>query len=192
MVRNPYFWLSSMVRKPYAVQFPPGAETRDQRLAAPVRFFDRDFDHLLHLWSSYYRAYRNRLGRRAEVIYVRLEDLVADPHAQLDRLQRFARRPDVDWDGTVRATFEAPAKRHREPCVGGYEARRRYTAARVAEELGANNLGSVNGRIDRDLMERLGYPVVETGRGRWISPKVGNASPQQSQDTTKHSGVTAR
>jgi len=189
MVRNPYFWLASTARRPYLLRFPRGVETAERRLASTVCFFGREFGHLVDVWSAYYRAYRHELTRRAEVIYVRLEDLVEDPHGQLNRLrQRLPGRCDVDWNAIVRTTFEQPAKAHGEPCTGGDEARRIYQAHRISETLGDDTLASVRSRIDEDLMRHFGYPLAGAPRESWSPPRITIAGSSAAPDPSAPTG----
>ncbi len=162
MVRMPYFWILSMLRRRYGVAIRVGAGAGlDAKIRAPVRFDRRHYSNFAALWNAYYRACRDHLEPRGALHFLRLEDLVQTPADALARLgERLPGRPDADLAAAIAEISNRPAKQHGGDCVYGEEARREYVPERVPRWFEAEDLAFLNRQLDPELMAFFGYPFV--------------------------------
>lgn len=161
MVRNPYFWIASTLRHGYEIGFPDAVGgDADGRLRSTVSFLGQMFSSLAELWNSYYRAYERYLSHH-RLVYVRLEDIVADPRGMVGQLARHHPiRSDLDVEAVVERLWSTPAKVRLEPCPAGAQAADAYRVGRVGGVLTAAQLELINADLDPDLMAWFGYPRV--------------------------------
>ncbi len=162
MVRSPYFWIHSTLKHPYTLRFLDRRSTRLDSLTSRIEFHGDVHANLSVLRNAYYRAYLEELPA-LRTRFVRLEDLVADPSSTLATVgEGLERKKGVDEAATIDSIHQRPAKRHGgEACVFGDDARALYVPERVGEFFDAEEIAAINAGLDRGLMKRFGYPVIE-------------------------------
>lgn len=163
MVRSPYFWLPATCRRPYNFRFRVSGLDISERLRSPVELKGRLFANLAQAWNSYYRGYAQHLEPLGRVVYVRLEDLVQNPHDTVRRLEaRLERRPDSDVSSTIESLAAVPSKS--DNSFGqDWEAKNRLESAR--QNLPQADLSFINQQLDPQLMKKFGYSWA------WVSPQ---------------------
>lgn len=159
LTKNPYSWLLSLHRRPYHAK--QRHRDFDVFLKSPWPTLGREnartsFETPIDLWNAKNASYLD-LAAGAEVLALRYEDLLRDPFDILDRLVRTHR-------------FEArrsPFENIEEAAKPGDRDRRSsdyrdyYLGERWKQELSPSSLAWINSRLDQDLMERLGYPLID-------------------------------
>ncbi len=158
MVRRPYFWALSTSRRSYGIAFLDRRRTFADRIRSRVRFQEVTYPNLIAVWNAYYRAYQRHLEPH-QVLYVRLEDLVEEPHRLLASLGRhLPQQTGIDLDRVIEEVAGTPAKRHGGDCVFGEAAKQEYRAEMVARRIEAEDLTWINQHLDHEIRQRFAYP----------------------------------
>ncbi|MEJ8567672.1 hypothetical protein [Elongatibacter sediminis] len=163
MVRSPYFWLPATCRRHYNFRFTTQSFDLGQRLRSPVYLKGELFINLARAWNGYYRGYAHYLEPMGRVIYVRLEDLVRNPAATIQRLEtRLERRPESDVAAVVAKLSRRPSKSDN-AFGSAWEEKNRLE--HVTRTLRRQDLSFINQQIDPELLKRFDYPLA------WPAPE---------------------
>lgn len=160
MVRSPYFWLPATCRRSYNFRFHVRSFDIGHRLRSPVYLNDRLFTNLVEAWSCYYRSYAQHLESLGSVIYVRLEDLVRNPHGAVRLLEtKLKRAPGSDTDSFIDSVSTRPRKADNSYGETWEEKNRLDFATRT---LRREDLSFINQQLDPLLMKRFAYHYAWT------------------------------
>ncbi len=114
MVRSPYFWINSTLRRPYNLAIQTNSRDVAERLRSPVVFRkNQRFCNIIQVWNHYYRGYTKLLESGNRVLYIRLEDLVKDADSTLQKLDTcLQRKSGIDVQRTIKKISAIPSKKH--------------------------------------------------------------------------------
>jgi hypothetical protein len=162
MVRSPYFWLPASSRRPYNFRFHVPSLDISERLRSPVYLKGELFANLVQVWNSYYRSYARHLEPLGRVIYVRLEDLVRNPHDTVRLLEtRLERRPQSDTQTTIDNVSPVPCKSDNS---FGEDWEEKNSLDFATRRLRQDDLSFINQQLDPQLMKKFGYSYA------WVTP----------------------
>lgn len=164
MVRLPYFWLLSTLRRKYSLQLRTREIDLAARLRSQVRLRGQVFANPVQLWNQYYRQYERHRGLNSQFVYVRLEDLVLQPEQTLNNLQDvLKRKPGADIRKVIRGVSSVPSVAGN---TYGTEWKEKYRVANINRMIASTDLGFINSQLDLDLLKSFNYPQV------WIKPEI--------------------
>lgn len=155
LVKNPYSWVLSMLRRPYSAgrRFDSLAQLVTSpwetvgRECAPARFPDA-----VAMWNA--KAAANLALPAGRVVNLRYEDLLADPEAAVAAA---ARELGLECRPGPFRNQESSTKGSRATFV---DYRRYYLESRWREKLSDHELRLVSERLDRAVMSACGYDLL--------------------------------
>ncbi|MHA3976558.1 hypothetical protein ACW9UR_02630 [Halovulum sp. GXIMD14794] len=163
MLRNPYSWLIGLARRPYHIKG-PNAETLEGFIARPWMTEQREglaavVASPMDLWSAKAAAALD-LPQKAEAeglrcTLARFEAFVADPEGVARACAVALGLPEGEMEARERNT---------KPGEAGLVALQAYYAAELWRDwLTSGAVARINARLDRGLVEALGYAWLEPG-----------------------------
>jgi hypothetical protein len=155
LVKNPYSWLLSLLRRPYNAVRPYASVT--ELVTAPWVTVGRErappaFADAVAMWNA--KAAANLALPAGRTANLRYEDLLADPAAEVLRLERdlgFERR------GHELVNVEASTKRSAQTFD---DYRRYYLEERWRERLSPAEVALISERLDPAVMQACRYKVL--------------------------------
>ena len=163
MIRIPYFWLNSTVRRSYNIRFMTG-QTFSERLRSEVRMKGKSYPNIVEFWNHYYRSVIEHIEPYADVRFFQLEKLVDQPHETLKSLSEIVpMRPRVSLEEMIDKLFNTPMKKRN---AFGEKARQMYQIQNVTEMIDHDDLVFINSMLDPQIMRRFDLPLV------WTRPEV--------------------
>lgn len=153
--KNPYAWVVSMARRPHHNLLTGNRGSVEAFLASPWITCGRDnaprhLASVVDLWSLKYRAWL-ALETRLPTTVIRYEDLLLQPAT----LASLAARLDPEGRRPWQLPTAVPNNANDLSFYRDYYAQQRWR-----EALSPACLALIGSRLDRDLMDRLGYPVL--------------------------------
>ena len=170
-VKNPYAWVVSMARRPHHNVLTGNRHSIEAFLDSPWITCGRDnaprhLASVIDLWTLKYRAWL-ALEARWPVTVVRYEDLLL----QDTTLAFLANRLDPGAQRPWQLPTEVPNNPNDLAFYRDY-----YSRERWREALPARCIDLIGSRLDHELMDRLGYPVLSgSGRGDHGAGAVGGS-----------------
>ena len=159
LTKNPYSWLLSMFRRPHHAA--RRYSDFDDFLRSPWMTLGREhspsvFESPVHMWNAKHASYVQAQQAHGAVLLA-YEELVRDPLAVLRRLEvmhglRASRQPFVNVTASTRR--EDPERDY--TFLRAY-----YGEERWRSELSSTQLAFVHGALDRAVMQRLGYTLLD-------------------------------
>jgi hypothetical protein len=137
-----------------------------------VTFKEQRFPNLVSFWNRYYANVHEHLSGRADLAYLRLEQLVEDPVTVLEDLRLslgFAPKPGVEPKAVIRFVSNRPSKGYN---TFGQAAREKYRIENVHKMISAKDLDFINSSLDPLVMKRLGLRYV------WTEPVIERTRPR--------------
>lgn len=159
VTKNPYSWLLSLHRRPYHDPHrKTGPVSFESFLQTPWHTLGRDrtaplLNNPVELWNIKNRAY---LGLpEGQTLRTRTEDYFEDPAAIIDTISRTfsIRRKSPEFINYERST--------KDQSKDSAYYRDYYLNERWREKLSADAIGLINASLDKDLVSRFGYRVLE-------------------------------
>ncbi len=165
MVRSPYFWVNSILKRPYDVAFLTKSMDMEDRLRCPVVFrHNQRFENITQVWNHYYRCYAEQLEINNRLLYIRLEDLVKDTVNTLQKLDsRLHRRPGRNLKQVIDKISATPSKPHN---AHGAVWKKKNRLKYVYESICNDDLVYINQQLDPELMRKFAYHLA------WTSPVI--------------------
>jgi hypothetical protein len=154
--KNPYSWLLSLFRNPYHSQ--TTFATLDEMVCKPWKTVRREgcepvVANAVELWNQKNRAYLD-LSLDAAV-RLRYEDVVANP---VGAVSAIAAAADVSWSPT---TFRNVGRSTKATGQGFEDYQDYYMQEKWRSKLEDRTIAQINERLDRSVVDRLGYAVIE-------------------------------
>lgn len=158
--KNPYSWLLSLHRRPYAAHDPQqlSALPFSEFLRTPWRTAGREnarsvYDSPVDLWCDKVASYAG-LDELRPTYHMRYEDFLDDPERALTTVGGtlgFDVRPqDADFDSPTKGDSGSREKY-----------RSYYLTERWREKLTAEDVAFINARLDAELVRASGYDIVD-------------------------------
>lgn len=153
--KNPYAWVVSMARRPHHNLLKGNLGSIEALLASPWITCSRDnaprhLESVVELWTVKYRAWL-AMSTRWPIVVIRYEDLLLRPST----LPSLAARLDPEGCRPWQLPNEVPNNADDLAFYRDY-----YAGERWREALSQRSIDLIGSRLDRDLMERLGYPIL--------------------------------
>ncbi|NND04368.1 MAG: hypothetical protein HKN91_16450 [Acidimicrobiia bacterium] len=157
--KNPYSWAISMWRRPYhavgeaptdLAAFVAAEWPTVRRERGPKRYRS-----LTEMWNAKNRAYID-VADSFPTVNLRYEDLLRDPFEVIERVRL---ESAADRNLTEYKNIVASAKGDSEKGYSFY--RQYYLNEEWRSEMDDSTIERMNSDLDRDLMERLGYDILE-------------------------------
>lgn len=159
LTKNPYSWLLSLHRRPYhtTAAVPSSFE---KFLNLPWQTVRREqapkwISSPVDLWNIKNRAYL-ALGDGGEVEHIRYEDLLRNPAEVIDIL---ARRFKLSRHSSGFVNIEKSTKQDRGKGFAYYQDY--YLNEHWREALSADAAAWINSRLDKQVVERFGYQLID-------------------------------
>lgn len=154
-VKNPYAWVVSMARRPHHNLLTGNRGSIEAFLASPWITCARDnaprhLGSVVDVWTLKYQAWLGLADSRPSTV-VRYEDLLLEPRT----LPALAARLDPAGPESWQLPTVVPNNARDLSFYRDYYARQRWR-----DGLSPACIATIGARLDRGLMERLGYPVL--------------------------------
>ena len=155
LVKNPYSWVLSMLRRPYSAgrRF----ESLEQLVTSPWETVGREcapprFPDAVAMWNA--KAAANLALPGGRVVNLRYEDLIADPEAAVAAVAR-----DLGLEHRP-GPFRNQDSSTKDSSKTFVDYRRYYLEARWREKLSDRELRLVSERLDEAVMSAYGYDLL--------------------------------
>ncbi len=163
MVRLPYFWLLTTLRRRYGMVLKNTNVDFSCRLRSPVHIKRESFDNPVQLWNHYYHRYIEHLESSNQVCFMRLEDLALSPGKVLKGLETVLRRkPGTDLHEKISQISTVPSK---DGNAFGEAWKEKYRLDNVTRLIGSADLEFINNQLDEDLLRKFNYKRF------WVEPE---------------------
>lgn len=155
LVKNPYSWVLSMLRRPYSAG--RSYASLEELVTSPWHTVGREcapaqFADAVAMWNA--KAAANLALPAGRTANLRYEDLIADPEARIDALARdlgLERRSERFWN-------EQSSTKRTGQTFDDY--RSYYLEGRWREKLGDGEVRLISMRLDPAVMSAYGYEVL--------------------------------
>ena len=167
LTKNPYSWLLSLYRRPYARRS-PRAVSFESFVTSPWRTVGRDNTSVLlpspvHLWNEKNASYLE-LESISSAIHLRYEDLLLNPVATLEQISRAL---DVGWK---RGKFVNVEKSTKGDSSTFPEYRQYYLQKQWRKDLSSSVIHRINANLDPDVVRLYGYPLLPPCSAEFSGP----------------------
>lgn len=160
--KNPYFQFHSFKKQPYSIKT---KDTNDintfvkQNLSikAPrlvvTDTSNLEFKNFPQYWNSFYR---HALKFIPNVIVIKYEDLLFNPHSVIDNLKKYMPMKNVNIDDVIQDVLNTPSKQSGKPRFGD-SAKSYYDPQNIPGLFDHDTFHWINTRLDSDIMNALNY-----------------------------------
>jgi Sulfotransferase domain len=151
IAKNPYAWTLSQHRRPHHYE-----ELRKLPFADFLRFPFGDYPHPVEMWNRKYQSYLALPTYVPQTAFVRYEDLIRSPEAELGKIAgQLGLAKGLQW-----FTDESRTISHTEGVKEKSFHSEYYLSEKWKKELNALDLAYINQKIDQQVMAKLGYPLL--------------------------------
>ena len=155
LVKNPYSWVLSMLRRPYSAA--RSYASLEELVTSPWHTVGREcapaqFPDAVAMWNA--KAAANLALPAGRTANLRYEDLIADPEARIDALARdlgLERRSEKFWN-------EQSSTKGSAQTFDDY--RSYYLEGRWRGKLSDGEVGLISARLDPAVMSAYGYEIL--------------------------------
>ena len=156
ITRNPYYFLTSLFRRPYSIVPNPAPDASfDEFLRQPILLHEREYydypvvESPVHLWSL---KTKNVLSAHREIpnsVLLKYEDLVANPHGHLASMAEMGLK--------TKAELSVPNYSTKGDPLSFRDYQRRTQEYNPTDHYSRENLKFVRDSLDLDMCAQLGY-----------------------------------
>lgn len=162
VTKNPYFQFHSFKKELYSIKT---KDTKDintfvkQNLSIKPPLLvvtdtsNLEFKNFPQYWNSFYR---NTLKFIPNIIIVKYEDLLFDPHSVIDNLKKYMPLKNVNINDILSSVLNTPSKESGKPRFGE-SAKSYYDPQNIPDLFNHDTFQWINTRLDSDIMNALNY-----------------------------------
>jgi hypothetical protein len=160
--KNPYFQFHSFKKQLYSIKtnatndinaFVKQCLSIKAPRSVVTDISNLEFKHFPHYWNSFYRHALNFIPN---IVVVKYEDLLFNPHCVIDNLEKYMQLKNVNVNEVLSLVLNTPSKQSGKPRFGD-SAKLYYDPENVKGLFDHETFQWINTRLDSDIMNALNY-----------------------------------